>query len=339
MEIVAKKMAHSGGDWMKPVYTNTFGLNFCATGQRNEITMDGINNDDIDNWLLDNRDTNNHEGNIAPEVGEYYHYTYVYDHAAGKVISYVDGVKIDEHADKVTSGKRLAIGGYPKSDTRIQHPYQGTIAVVRIWDNVATAEEVKASYDALNLKKPAQVNVLFDAQFSENNVATNVGTDQSLVITPKLGANDKTIKRGDRYVISLNPTVKNNDHNVASGYYYIDYKDNESFKNNLYDGFTMEVLCRVTEFEGNYWSKPFGTTACYIHNSPIDDCKWGFDNYTPENRWDKWGAWGQRRQWPAPANVGSYDHIIRDNDDCVKHKNYILENPRLWHLDEMYCEE
>ena len=36
---------------------------------------------------------------------------------------------------------------------------------------------------------------------------------------------------------------------------------------------------------------------------------------------------------------GSYDHIIRDNDDYVKHKNYILENPRLWRLDEMYCEE
>ena len=36
---------------------------------------------------------------------------------------------------------------------------------------------------------------------------------------------------------------------------------------------------------------------------------------------------------------GSYDHIIRDNDDYVRHKNYILENPRLWHLDEMYCEE
>ena len=33
-----------------------------------------------------------------------------------------------------------------------------------------------------------------------------------------------------------------------------------------------------------------------------------------------------------------HDHIIRDNDDYVKHKNYILENPRLWHLDEMYCE-
>ena len=31
-----------------------------------------------------------------------------------------------------------------------------------------------------------------------------------------------------------------------------------------------------------------------------------------------------------------YDHIIRNLEDYRKHKNYILENPRHWHLDELY---
>ncbi|MBQ5648768.1 MAG: transposase [Clostridia bacterium] len=30
-----------------------------------------------------------------------------------------------------------------------------------------------------------------------------------------------------------------------------------------------------------------------------------------------------------------YDHIIRNLEDYRKHKNYILENPRHWHLDEL----
>ena len=33
-----------------------------------------------------------------------------------------------------------------------------------------------------------------------------------------------------------------------------------------------------------------------------------------------------------------YDHIIRDNDDYVRCKNYIFENPREWRLDELYTE-
>jgi hypothetical protein len=34
-----------------------------------------------------------------------------------------------------------------------------------------------------------------------------------------------------------------------------------------------------------------------------------------------------------------YDHIIRNYEDYRKHKNYILENPRHWHLDELYSED
>ena len=34
----------------------------------------------------------------------------------------------------------------------------------------------------------------------------------------------------------------------------------------------------------------------------------------------------------------SYDHVIRDRDDLVKHINYIWENPARWHLDQLYSE-
>ncbi len=33
-----------------------------------------------------------------------------------------------------------------------------------------------------------------------------------------------------------------------------------------------------------------------------------------------------------------YDRIIRDNDDYVRCKNYIINNPRDWRLDELYTE-
>ena len=33
-----------------------------------------------------------------------------------------------------------------------------------------------------------------------------------------------------------------------------------------------------------------------------------------------------------------HDHIIRDNDDYVRCRNYIFENPREWRLDELYTE-
>ena len=34
----------------------------------------------------------------------------------------------------------------------------------------------------------------------------------------------------------------------------------------------------------------------------------------------------------------SYDHIIRDSDDLVKHINYIRENPVKWELDRLFAE-
>ena len=34
----------------------------------------------------------------------------------------------------------------------------------------------------------------------------------------------------------------------------------------------------------------------------------------------------------------SFDHVIRDNDDLVKHIKYIQENPVKWHLDKLYSE-
>ncbi len=34
----------------------------------------------------------------------------------------------------------------------------------------------------------------------------------------------------------------------------------------------------------------------------------------------------------------SFDHIVRNNDDYIYCKNYILNNPRRWRLDELYAE-
>ena len=32
----------------------------------------------------------------------------------------------------------------------------------------------------------------------------------------------------------------------------------------------------------------------------------------------------------------SYDHVIRNQDDFIEHKKYILHNPKNWALDELY---
>jgi hypothetical protein len=313
MEVVAKKMVHSYGDWMKPVYSNTFGINYFATAQGNKISINGCDNDDVSSWVLDNKEVMTPAGDIVPELEQYYHYVYVYNKDEGKTILYVDGVKIAEPEDVVTSGTRLAIGGYPHAES-IQHAFIGTIAVVRILNNPITAEEVKASYEAMNIKKPAATNaVLFDAKFSADGGATNVGTESSLVITPKLGATATTIQRGDTYVATFNNVPKHNQP-VSEGYYYIDYSQNESFKNKLKDGFTMEVLSRTIPYAGNYWSKPFAATTFYPHHDwTVDNSKWGFAVNTAENSWGNAGAFGAWF-WYDQVSLNYYDHVVLTYD-------------------------
>lgn len=92
---------------------------------------------------------------VVPEANVYYHVVGVWDKAAGKLHCYVNG-ELKKSVDcagikhMTTSGSRaraFAIGGNTQSNTQLNGAWYGDIAIARIYDDVLTADDVKALYE------------------------------------------------------------------------------------------------------------------------------------------------------------------------------------------------
>ena len=92
---------------------------------------------------------------VVPEANVYYHVVGVWDKAAGKLHCYVNG-ELKKSVDcagikhMTTSSSRaraFAIGGNTQSNTQLNGAWNGDIAIARIYDDVLSADDVKALYE------------------------------------------------------------------------------------------------------------------------------------------------------------------------------------------------
>lgn len=266
---------------------------------------------------------------------EYKHSLFIYDSNNQCVKTYTNGVK-DAEITEVTEfdlGSFLAIGGYPNLNTprTIGMAYNGDVALVKIYDQPLTDEEIAEKVSAVTLPEApilpeaaAISDPLFDLKWNDDRTATDAGSAKLAVNS---NINDLTeIVNVSGYGNIVNFAVKPNDGNWASpdptvvsnsdysdGFYRIEYTENEEFKNKLRDGFTLEVICVSNFRQGGFWMRPFSTD------------RWGFMMHDDNYRWrtvanggeNSWGAHGDSEiGYPAytdeaeGAPMKSFTHIL-----------------------------
>lgn len=272
--------------WQNPATSNTFGL-----------FMKGTDNGGNAGWLVARRCTAEHNSNtspftdgdnlrFAPVLNQYYHYTYVYDKANSKVVMYCDGELINEIKNVATLGvgSRFAIGGFPTSTSVVEHSFTGSVALVRMYDAAMTSAEAKARYEELDIPSTAKPigQPLFDAKFNADGTAENVGTADLTIETVANASVLTTVERGGQYVANFHYASKNNN-KYPNGFYYVNYAQNTDYINKLKDGYTMEVVCKVKNYPGDFWSKVMSSSTAGIHHNMVENnnATWGMYGNTP----------------------------------------------------------
>ena len=319
LEMVVKHGIQSRADehpWQNPATSNTFGFFLKGTdngGNAGWMVLRHSSNDDNSSPFNDATNMR-----FAPYMNQYYHYTYVYDKVNSKALMYCDGELINQLNDitSVATGKYFAIGGFPTSSTMIEHSFTGSVAMVRIYDSAITAEQAKAHYDALNIpsKAPAVGQPLFDAKFNADGTAENVGTANITIETVADAAVLTTQQRGEQYVANFHRATKNNS-KAGTGFYYVDYSQNADYIDKLNDGYTMEVLCMVKNYPGDYWSKVMSITTAGIHHIRVDqnNAVWGVYGNTPVDNWGTGNGYGRPNNFLWGSDIialDEYYHMV-----------------------------
>ena len=304
--------------WQNAVSANTYGL-----------FLKGVDSASNFGWMAAryaNSDSNSNPftsvANLTftPYLNKYYHYAYVYDKVNSKVVFYCDGEMIREVTDvaAIGAGDRLAIGGYPTSTNIIEHSFTGNVALVRIYDAAMTAEEAKARYKSLDIPSTydAVGAPLFDAQFKADGTAENVGTADLTVETKANSDVLKTVQKGGQYVANFYRAKKTNDPH-PNGFYLVNYSNNADFVGKLEDGYSMEVICKVNAYEGDFWSKVMSTTTSGIHHQGVysneaETWAWGMYGNGKVDNWNSGFGWGNFRKnflW-GPKVKYTYEHLV-----------------------------
>ena len=304
--------------WQNPVSSNTFG-----------VFLKGVDTSSNFGWMAARYASNDANSNpftdaanlnYSPYLNKYYHYTYVYDKANSKVVFYCDGEFIREITDiaEIGAGNRFAIGGFPTSTSVVEHSFTGSVALVRMYDAAMTSAEAKARYEELDIPSTAKPvgQPMFDAQFNADATAENVGTADLTIETMANSAVLTTKQKGGQYVANFFRSSKNNNAQ-PDGFYFVDYSSNADFISKLEDGYTMEVLCKVNEYAGDFWSKVMSTSTSGIHHqgaysNEAEAWCWGMYGNGKVDNWNSGFGWGSFRKnfiW-GPKVTNTYEHVV-----------------------------
>lgn len=304
--------------WQNPATSNTFGL-----------FMKGTDNGGNAGWLVARRCTAEHNSNtspftdgdnlrFAPVLNQYYHYTYVYDKVNSKVVMYCDGELINEIKNVATLGvgSRFAIGGFPTSTSVVEHSFTGSVALVRMYDAAMTSAEAKARYEELDIPSTAKPvgQPLFDAKFNADGTAENIGTADLTIETVANASVLTTVERGGQYVANFHYASKNNN-KYPNGFYYVNYAQNTDYINKLKDGYTMEVVCKVKNYPGDYWSKVMSSSTAGIHHNMVENnnATWGMYGNTPVDNWGTGNGYGRPNNYLWGSDIialDTYYHLV-----------------------------
>ena len=327
LEFVTYSPSWSYDWWSCPVGSDAFRIYRKGDLDGNEMLFN-INSSGA--WWPTNGGATAYTANTVFQKNIYMHTVFTYD-SNNQSISIFNNGELSRTANEITSfnvGRWLTIGGYVENgeanDLFMQ--WNGEVALVKMYDQPLTEEEVVEKYTALNLPatsaQPAAATLstpLFDIKFKEDKTAENVGSMASLVPTYYPNENTSTINvDGFGYVANFNLHISNDTY--PDGFYRIDYTENEEFKSKLADGFTLEVVCLSNFDQGQFWMRP------------VSSNKWGFMlRDGGHKRWatyanhgdNSWGACGNLQQggyhvywdngnayWPAVTKHESFTHIV-----------------------------
>ena len=326
LEIVTYGSVMSYDWWSCPVGSDAFRIFRKGDLDGNEMFYN-MNSDGA--WWPYNGNASAYKTSTVFEKDKYIHTTYIYDADNQTVSIYNDAqlVGLTEGVAEFKVGRWLTIGGYVESEYGdLMMQWNGEVALVKMYDQPLTYEEVAEKYTALKLPEasaepaaPALSTPLFDIKWDANKNATNVGTQSSLEVNSL--PSDKTSVQnvdGFGYVVNFNEDIHNGTY--KSGFYRIDYTNDEDFKNKLRDGFSFEVVCLSNFDQGQFWMRPASSN------------KWGFMMRDGgHKRWatyanhgdDSWGACGNiqtggyhvywdggNAYWPAVNKMTSFAHIV-----------------------------
>ncbi len=342
MEVVASCGELSTDPWAYMVSGNSFGL--LHTSVLHYARIMGCGDGNKNNQFSNMTEGNGHDPHaFRVDKDKYHHYVYIWNPVHKHIKLYVDGILYTEGVNwGVDAGHRLAIGGYPAyvdDAPEIRMPYDGKIAVARIYSEPMTEVQIKARAKELNFQDNSVVepgNVLLDAKF-EGITATNVGTMQSLVIDNSLlGTSVVTaVKRGSNDLVKFSRSEKNNNA-TPEGAYLIDYTSNTEFKTTLTNGFTMEVLCKVDYYAGDFWSKVMAGTCYGIQNDRVDTASnlpsWGLFANAREDKWTTAPSGGWQWGWTRYVTMNSFEHLLYAYDSETRITTFYLNGEFLYQV-------
>ena len=286
--------------------------------------------------------------------GVFHHILYIFDKTAAEIRMYIDGEKKSvAGCESFNNTTYIAIGGEPYQEQgAIHQPWNGDIAMMRIYDEPMTPEQVELRYTSLTIpEKPVMQQVptpMFDAKFNADGTADNVGSLTSLTIQTKANADLLQVVSNDAYthnnIAKFNHTFKSA---PEDGYYMVDYSTNDEFKSKMTDGYyTLEAIISydlaldTPKCATNSRAKAFGGDyeRDWAANAGFDVIE-GDEN----NHWPGFGIWyNQSRDSFVSAAADSSDAKPRcGNADsyAAVHKSYVEKNihsKQYYHIVAVY---
>lgn len=185
---------------------------------------------------------------IVPQPDVFYHIVGVWNKEEGKSYIYVNGElknTVEVSGDfKFPNGGSNWFGIGCDAGPTAQLSWNGEIVLTRIYDAPLKTQEVDALWEEIQqMQEKPQADVL-DVVFKTDGTAKDVSPMKNVVTTVASGAlstyYNSTYKR---FVVKFENTWAGS----TSGYYKVDYANNQAFRNALADGHTLEAV-----FMGNY---------------------------------------------------------------------------------------
>ena len=298
--------------WQCPAATDTFRF-FHKCDANNNIWVAGFNGKE---WWPWNQGGQTIDTSTYLVKNQYQHSVYVYDATMQAIYTYTNGVKDGERTEVIDflTGNRLTIGGYPHQNGGLAMAYSGDVAMVKIYDQPLSEEEVAEKYAALSLPEttsvpaPAEISApLLDIKWDADKQASNAGTQTSLTIQSVPSATTSVVNvDGFGYVLNTGHKINNDD--FFDGFYRVDYSQDADFKSKLQDGFTMELICIHNGNPGDYWVRPVSSDS------------WGLMLHTGDmgatHHWRVFGN-GDNGHWGHHGGIRDFDTVIKRDENVV----------------------
>ena len=317
LEVVYVNTAWSWDWWSVPVSTNAFRL--MRKGDLDKNAWNFTFNEGGGWW------PGNVTGiNATLEKNKYHHTIYMYDADNQCVQVYQDGILLGmrEGIAEFNPGAWLTIGGFTEGDGSLFMQWNGEVALVKMYDQAMTADEVATKFNDLKLPdapaepaSPALSTPLFDIKWNADKTATNAGTQTSLEILSKPNDNTTIIDvEGYGKIANFNNEIHNRTY--ADGWYRIDYSSDEDFRSKLQNGFSMEMLVVSNFDQGQFWMRPFSTNKWGIMLKDGDRKRWVAFANSADNDWSAYGN----------SQNNGYEVYVKDQitkDESFSHLVYI----------------